>query len=64
MSSARNHAKRSHRSHHDMRANTGYSSRRAIIREHTKPRRQSSFFARLLSKLTRQRGREEVRREP
>lgn len=58
MSSARNHAKRSHRSHHSMRANIGHSTRRAIIREHTKPRRQSSFFARLLSKLTR-RGREE-----
>lgn len=58
MSSARNHAKRSHRSHHNMRANIGHSARRTLIREHTKPRRQSSFFARLLSKLTR-RGREE-----
>ena len=60
MSSARNHAKRSHRSHHNMRANTSHSSRKAIIRSYTKPRRQSSFFARLLHKLTRK-GREESR---
>lgn len=58
MSSARNHAKRSHRSHYNTRIYTGHSARRAVIREHTKPRRQSSFFARLLSKLTRK-GREE-----
>lgn len=51
MSSARNHAKRSHRSHHDMRVNTGRSARKAIIRSYTKPRRESSFFARLLSKV-------------
>lgn len=56
MSSARNHAKRSHRSHHAMRANTGYSSRKAVIRSYTKPRRQSSFFARLLAKITRKGG--------
>lgn len=60
MSSARNHAKRSHRSHHNMRANTSHSSRKAIIRSYTKPRRQSSFFARLLSKIT-HKGREESR---
>ena len=64
MSSARNHAKRSHRSHHDMRANTSYSNRRTIIRSYTKPRRQASFFARLLAKMTRQGAREGVRREP
>lgn len=51
MSSARNHAKRSHRSHHSMRANTSHSSRKTIIRNYTKPRQRSSFFARLLSKL-------------
>lgn len=61
MSSARNHAKRSHRSHHDMKVNTGHSTRKAIIRSYTKPRRQSSFFARLLSKMT-HKGREESRR--
>lgn len=60
MSSARNHAKRSHRSHHNMRANTSHSARKVIIREYTKPRRQSSFFARLLSKIT-HKGREESR---
>lgn len=60
MSSARNHAKRSHRSHHNTRANTGHSARKAIIRSYTKPRRQSSFFARLLSKIT-HKGREESR---
>lgn len=60
MSSARNHAKRSHRSHHDMRANTSYSSRRTIIRSYTKPRRQSSFFARLLATMNRRRGGEEA----
>lgn len=64
MSSARNHAKRSHRSHHDMRANTGYSARRTIIRSYTKPRRPSSFFARLLAAMNRRNGREEVRHEP
>lgn len=58
MSSARNHAKRSHRSHHNMRANTSHSSRKAIIRSYTKPRRQSSFFARLLSKIIRKGGEE------
>ena len=61
MSSARNHAKRSHRSHHDMRANTSYSSRKAIVRSYTKPRRQSSLFARLLSKLARKGGDTEVK---
>lgn len=60
MSSARNHAKRSHRSHHDMKVNTGHSTRKAIIRSYTKPRRESSFFARLLSKMT-HKGREESR---
>lgn len=56
MSSARNHAKRSHRSHHDMRANTGYSTRKTLIRNYTKPRRQAPLFARLLSKLIRKGG--------
>lgn len=60
MSSARNHAKRSHRSHHDMRVNTSHSTRKAVIRSYTKPRRQSSFFARLLAKIA-HRGREESR---
>lgn len=60
MSSARNHTKRSHRSHHDMKVNTGHSTRRTIVRSYTKPRRQSSFFARLLSKMT-HKGREESR---
>jgi hypothetical protein len=64
MSSARNHAQRSHRSHHDVRQNTSYSTRRTIVRSYTKPRRQSSFFARLLAKMTRQSYGEEVRREP
>lgn len=50
MSSARNHAKRSHRSHHDTRANTGYSSRKAVIRSYNKPKQ--TFLTRLLSKLT------------
>ena len=58
MSSARNHAKRSHRSHHDMRVNTSHSTRRAVIRNYTKPRRQSSFFARLMHKLTHKGGEE------
>ena len=61
MSSARNHAKRSHRSHHDMKVNTGHSTRRAIVRSYTKPRRQSSFFARLLSKMTRKGTHEEAK---
>lgn len=60
MSSARNHAKRSHRSHHDMKANTSYSTSRTIIRSYTKPRRQSSFFARLLATMNRRRGGEEA----
>ncbi len=57
MSSARNHAKRSHRSHHDMRANTGYSSRKAVIRSYNKPKPKQIFLTRLLSKLSR-RGRD------
>lgn len=53
MSSARNHAKRSHRSHHNMRANTGYSSRKAIIRSYNKPKKNANLFTRLLSRLMR-----------
>lgn len=49
MSSARNHAKRSHRSHHDARANTGYSSRRAVIRSHNKPKQ--TFLGNLFRRI-------------
>lgn len=51
MSSARNHAKRSHRSYHAMKANTSGSVRRTLIRNYAKPPRQASFFSRLFSRI-------------
>lgn len=43
MSSARNHAKRSHRSEHIKRMNVGTSARKMYIREKDKPKRISFF---------------------
>ena len=43
MSSARNHAKRSHRSEHIKRASIGTSARKMYIRERDKPKRISFF---------------------
>lgn len=51
MSSARNHAKRSHRSHHNISVNTGYSSRKAIICNYSKPKKNANLFTRLLFKF-------------
>lgn len=51
MSSARNHAKRSHRSHHAVRTNTNHSIRKTVIRNNNKPKR--TFFGRLFSRLNR-----------
>lgn len=52
MSSARNHAKRSHRSEHFKKANVGASSRKMLIREIQKPKR-AGFFTRFKSLLHR-----------
>jgi hypothetical protein len=43
MSSARNHAKRSHRSEHTKRMSIGTSIRKMYVREKDKPKRISFF---------------------
>ena len=45
MSSARNHAKRSHRSEHFKQSALGHSTRRAFNRSITKPKRVNFFKA-------------------
>jgi hypothetical protein len=45
MSSARNHAKRSHRSEHFKQSTLGHSERKAIIRSAQKPKRTNFFKA-------------------
>lgn len=45
MSSARNHAKRSHRSEHFKQSVLGHSARRAVIRSVQKPKRANFFKA-------------------
>lgn len=46
MSSARNHAKRSHRSEHFKQSAFNTSARRAYIRQETRPKKMS-FFSKL-----------------
>ena len=48
MSSARNHAKRSHRSEHFKKASIGTSARKVWVRELSKPQR-AGLFARFKS---------------
>lgn len=48
MSSARNHAKRSHRSEHFKKASIGTSARKMWIKEYQKPQR-AGLFARFRS---------------
>ena len=43
MSSARNHAKRSHRSEHFKQSTFNASARKAHIRQATKPKRETMF---------------------